>query len=255
MIIVAQRVSTIMHADQIVVLDDGVVVGIGTHAELLRDLRDLREIVDSQLGEEAARRMIGGRRRRTRLRGPGPRRRAEQGPSGTLRRLLARLAPERGAAPARARDGVASVGFVVAGPKILGDATNILFEGVVGKLLPAGTTKAEAVARLRAEGHGQLARLVSHLHVTPGAGIDFGALGRVLGLAALVYLVSAALQLRPGLHAGGHRPAHDVRLRTDVEDKLEPAAAALLRQPSRTATSSAGSPTTSTTSPRACSRR
>ncbi len=38
--------------------------------------------------------------------------------------------------------GVTSVGFTVAGPKILGDATNVLFNGVVGKRLPAGITKA-----------------------------------------------------------------------------------------------------------------
>ena len=42
MIIVAQRVSTIADADQIVVLEDGRVVGVGRHAELLRDLPDIR---------------------------------------------------------------------------------------------------------------------------------------------------------------------------------------------------------------------
>ena len=53
-VIVAQRVSTIMHADQIVVLDEGVVAGLGTHAELLLGCEPYREIVVSQLGEEAA---------------------------------------------------------------------------------------------------------------------------------------------------------------------------------------------------------
>jgi len=52
-IIVAQRVSTIMHADQIIVLDGGRAVGIGTHEELLRTCPVYREIVISQLGEEA----------------------------------------------------------------------------------------------------------------------------------------------------------------------------------------------------------
>jgi len=51
-IIVAQRVGTIMHADQIVVLEDGTVAGIGTHGELLESCETYREIVSSQLGEE-----------------------------------------------------------------------------------------------------------------------------------------------------------------------------------------------------------
>ena len=53
-VIVAQRVSTIMHADRIIVLDDGHVVGSGTHADLLNTCEPYREIVVSQLGEDAA---------------------------------------------------------------------------------------------------------------------------------------------------------------------------------------------------------
>ncbi len=53
-IIVAQRVSTILHADHIVVLDEGRVVGSGTHAELMRTSVEYREIVESQLGAAAA---------------------------------------------------------------------------------------------------------------------------------------------------------------------------------------------------------
>jgi ATP-binding cassette subfamily B multidrug efflux pump len=53
-VIVAQRVSTIMQADRILVLDSGAIVGSGTHAQLLADCPPYREIVTSQLGEEAA---------------------------------------------------------------------------------------------------------------------------------------------------------------------------------------------------------
>jgi ATP-binding cassette subfamily B protein len=53
-VIVAQRVSTIMHADRIIVLDAGRIVGLGTHAELMSGCDSYREIVESQLGEEAA---------------------------------------------------------------------------------------------------------------------------------------------------------------------------------------------------------
>jgi ATP-binding cassette subfamily B multidrug efflux pump len=51
-LIVAQRVSTIMNADRIIVLDCGTVVGIGTHEELMRTSETYREIVYSQLSEE-----------------------------------------------------------------------------------------------------------------------------------------------------------------------------------------------------------
>jgi ATP-binding cassette subfamily B protein len=50
-LIVAQRVSTIMQADRIIVLDDGRIAGIGKHADLMRTCEPYREIVDSQLGE------------------------------------------------------------------------------------------------------------------------------------------------------------------------------------------------------------
>jgi ATP-binding cassette, subfamily B, multidrug efflux pump len=53
-IVVGQRVSTIRHADQIVVLEDGVVVGLGTHDELVRNCLTYQEIVASQRQEEAA---------------------------------------------------------------------------------------------------------------------------------------------------------------------------------------------------------
>lgn len=51
-LIVAQRVSTIMNAEQIVVMDDGKVVGIGTHRELLKNCETYREIAASQLSKE-----------------------------------------------------------------------------------------------------------------------------------------------------------------------------------------------------------
>ncbi len=51
-LIVAQRVSTILHADRIVVLDEGRVCGIGTHEELMETCETYREIVYSQLTEE-----------------------------------------------------------------------------------------------------------------------------------------------------------------------------------------------------------
>ena len=53
-VIVGQRVSTIQDADQIIVLEDGAIVGLGTHSELLEGCPTYREIVESQLAAEAA---------------------------------------------------------------------------------------------------------------------------------------------------------------------------------------------------------
>ena len=51
MLIVAQRISTILHAEQIIVLDDGEVAGIGTHKELLKSCEAYYQIASSQLSE------------------------------------------------------------------------------------------------------------------------------------------------------------------------------------------------------------
>ncbi|SFG76612.1 ABC transporter ATP-binding protein [Sporolactobacillus nakayamae] len=52
LIIVAQRVSTVLHADKIIVLDDGRIVGMGTHDQLIKTCAVYKEIVDSQLDKE-----------------------------------------------------------------------------------------------------------------------------------------------------------------------------------------------------------
>ena len=51
-LIVAQRVSTILHAEQIIVLDEGRIAGMGTHEELLRTCEVYRQIAESQLSAE-----------------------------------------------------------------------------------------------------------------------------------------------------------------------------------------------------------
>ena len=59
-IIVAQRISTILNADKIIVLDDGKVVGQGTHEELMKDNETYRQIALSQLSEEELNKKEGG---------------------------------------------------------------------------------------------------------------------------------------------------------------------------------------------------
>src|SRR5450631_4831586 len=118
--------------------------------------------------------------------------------SGTLRRLLGRLRPERVKLVISLLLGTISVAFIITGPKILGTATNILFNGVVSKQLPAGVTQQQAEAMLRLHGQSQIADMISGMSLTPGAGVDLNQLGQVLGLAAVVYLLGAAFNFGQG---------------------------------------------------------
>ena len=139
---------------------------------------------------------------------------------GTVRRLLARLRPERARLVIVLIFGVTSVALLVTGPKILGEATNVLFDGVVGKQFPAGITKDQAAALLRAHGQGQLADMISGMNITPGVGVDITQLGRVLGLAALVYLLGAAFGWGQGFIMAGITQRTMYGLRREVEEKL-----------------------------------
>ena len=139
---------------------------------------------------------------------------------GTVRRLLARLRPERVRLVIVLVFGVTSVALLVTGPKILGAATNVLFDGVVGKQLPAGVTKEQAVALLRAHGQGQLADMISGMNITPGTGADITQLGRILALAALVYLLGAAFGWGQGFIMAGVTQRTMYGLRREVEEKL-----------------------------------
>jgi ATP-binding cassette, subfamily B, multidrug efflux pump len=139
---------------------------------------------------------------------------------GSFRRLLARLRPERLKVVLALVFGVASVAFMVSGPKVLGNATNVLFNGVVGKLLPPGLTKDQAVAELRAHGKSQVATMVSGMNVIPGKGVDLHQLGLDLGLAALVYFLGAAFNYGQGYLMAGVVQRTMQGLRREVEEKL-----------------------------------
>jgi len=111
---------------------------------------------------------------------------------GSLRRLVARLRGERRLVTAAVMLGIVSVALSVIGPKVMGHATDLIFTGLIGERLPAGVTKAQAVARLRATGQARIADMVSAMDVVPGRGVDFGAVGYVL-LAVLALYVAASV--------------------------------------------------------------
>jgi ATP-binding cassette subfamily B protein len=140
--------------------------------------------------------------------------------SRTLRRLLGHLRRDRWLVVIAVVLASASVAFLVIGPKLLGNATNVLFNGVVGELLPAGISKQQAIAQLRASGKGQFADMVSGMNVQPGVGVDFGLLGRDLGLAASVFVIGAMFSWVQAYLMAGVVQRAMYRMRADVESKL-----------------------------------
>ena len=83
--------------------------------------------------------------------GPPPGRANAFWPSFT--RMIALLAPFKLQLAVAGLASVASVVLAVAAPKVLGRATNIVFEGAISSLLPAGTTKEQAIEAMTASGH------------------------------------------------------------------------------------------------------
>ena len=115
---------------------------------------------------------------------------------------------------------VGTVVLAVAAPKVLGQATNVIFEGVVSTMLPAGTTKAQAVEALRARGMDDFATMLSAMDVIPGAGIDYARLGRILTVVLGLYVGSAALNWLQGWLINRITIKALYRLRAQVEDKV-----------------------------------
>ena len=139
---------------------------------------------------------------------------------GTVRRLAGRMKTERTKLILAVMLGITSVTFMVLGPEILGNATNVLFDGIVGKRLPAGITKAQAIAMLRSEGHNQIAAMISGMNLTPGVGVDITRLGEILLVAALLYLLGAAFTYFQGFTMAGLTQRLMSEMRRDVESKL-----------------------------------
>ncbi|UIX34810.1 ABC transporter ATP-binding protein [Streptomyces sp. GQFP] len=111
------------------------------------------------------------------------------------KRLLAQFRPERATMYVMLLAVFVSVGLSVVGPKILGRATDLVFAGIIGRQFDSGSTKAEVLAGMRERGEGGMADMLSGTDFTPGKGIDFGAVGEVLGLALVVFVFAGLLML------------------------------------------------------------
>ncbi|MBN9238226.1 MAG: multidrug ABC transporter ATP-binding protein [Micrococcales bacterium 70-64] len=138
----------------------------------------------------------------------------------SAKRLLGRLRPHRVGVAAVVLLSVVSVTFAVLGPKLLGQATNIIFEGIISKGLPAGVTQQQVIDQLRASGDDQKADLISGMTLTPGQGIDFSHLQMVLGLVLLIYVLSSVFSWLQGFVLNAIVQKTVYRLREDIERKV-----------------------------------
>ncbi len=140
------------------------------------------------------------------------------GPSA--RRLIGRLAPERWRVLGVVALATSGVTLSVLGPLLLGHATNIIFAGVLGARLPSGATLQQVVDVARARGDGNYADLLLRMHVTPGQGIDFGALRNVLLLVLVLYVCASVFSWLSGYVLNDVVQRTVLRLRADVQHKI-----------------------------------
>lgn len=117
---------------------------------------------------------------------------------GSSRRLLRMMRPERVLVGIILAFGVVSVGLTVLGPKVLGYATDLIFAGIIGARLPAGASKEQVVAGMRARGDDTLADMFSSMDIVPGHGIDFSSVGQVLLGALALFVVASGFALFQG---------------------------------------------------------
>ncbi|QAV28698.1 ABC transporter ATP-binding protein [Micrococcus luteus] len=105
-------------------------------------------------------------------------------------------------------------------PHVLGRAMDVIFGGVVSADMPANLTRDQVIEGLRAQGQGQAADMLSGMAFTPGAGIDFAELGRLILIVLGMYVVAQTFMWLQG------RVLNDIvmrivfRLREEIEAKL-----------------------------------
>ncbi len=138
----------------------------------------------------------------------------------SVRRLLGMLRPDLTGVLAVVGLAVISVALNVLGPKILGSATDLIFDGFISRNLPPGVTQADAVAAALAAGDANRAQLLSSLQLTPGVGIDFPRLGGLLMLVLALFVGASLFSWLQGFILNGIIARTMYTLRSDVENKL-----------------------------------
>ncbi|GAA5039561.1 ABC transporter ATP-binding protein [Microbacterium fluvii] len=140
------------------------------------------------------------------------------GPSA--KRLLGTMRAERALLVLVVVLGALSVTLNVLGPKLLGEGTNLVFAGFISLQVPDGMTKQQVIDGLIASGNQQQADMLAPMEFTPGAGIDFAALGRILLIVLTVYVLAAIFGWLQARILNGVVQRSMNKLRIQVEEKI-----------------------------------
>ena len=138
----------------------------------------------------------------------------------SAKRLLGTLRPERLWLVLVLVLAVSSVTLSVIGPRLLGEGTNLIFAGVVSKQLPAGVSKQQLIDGLRASGQGSKADMLKGMDLTPGVGIDFGALASILIWVLVLYVLASSFGWIQAYVLNGVVQRTVYRLREQIEAKI-----------------------------------
>lgn len=138
----------------------------------------------------------------------------------TSKRLISLLKPDWFALIIVILTTAAGVVLTVIGPKVLGNAMNVIYDGVIGKAIPAGMTKEQVIAAARARGDKNFADMLATSGAVPGHGIDFVHLGNLIMWVIAIYLVSSLFSWVGGYILNKIVMKAIQKLRNDIEAKL-----------------------------------
>ncbi|MBO9578630.1 MAG: ABC transporter ATP-binding protein, partial [Microbacteriaceae bacterium] len=138
----------------------------------------------------------------------------------SAKRLMGKLRPHRLQIAVTILLAAVSTALMVTGPKLLGEATNVIFAGVIGRQMPTGVTQEQIVEQLRAAGQTTQADMIAAMTLTPGQGIDFEALRGWLLVTLAVYVLGSVLGWVQALILNRVVNFTVYRLREEVEQKL-----------------------------------
>ncbi|POZ88313.1 ABC transporter ATP-binding protein [Petrotoga sibirica] len=139
---------------------------------------------------------------------------------GSLKRLLGYLKPQLVPILFVVSFAILATIFMITAPKIIGNATNVLFEGIISKNMPENMTKEEAIQMLKLSGNDQIAEMIGPMNIIPGQGVDYNKLVQILLTLLVIYGLSALFNWLQQYMMAGVSQKSIYRLRKEVDNKL-----------------------------------
>ncbi|PNR98549.1 ABC transporter ATP-binding protein [Petrotoga olearia] len=139
---------------------------------------------------------------------------------GSLKRLLGYLRPQLVPILFVISFAVLATIFMITAPKLMGNATNVLFEGIISKNMPENTTKEEAIQMLKLSGNDQIAEMIGPMNIVPGQGVNYNRLIQILLTLLGIYGLSALFNWLQQYLMAGVSQKSIYNLRKEVDNKL-----------------------------------